>query len=144
MKNEKKIYHFGELEGNRRFTGNSPKFSKKFQGEVCDTEVGTPKTRRKFSKEYKLKILNEIDEATKPGRKGAILRREGLYSSNIKTWQEQLEKGKLNKKLSNKYQKKIAELSKQNRKLTRELNQAKLIIEAQKKISEIIDLTILS
>jgi len=72
------------------------------------------------------------------------LRREGLYSSNIKTWQEQLEKGKLNKKLSNKYQKKIAELSKQNRKLTRELNQAKLIIEAQKKISEIIDLTILS
>jgi len=85
-------------------------------------------------------ILKEIDESTKPGQIGAILRREGLYSSNITTWREQMERGKLNKKLDDKHQKKIAELSKQNRKLQRELNQAKIIIEVQKKISEILEL----
>ncbi len=144
MRAAKRIVDFGELEGDRRSTGDSPKSERKFQRDIPDSEVSMKKKRRRFSNEFKLKILKEIDESIKPGQIGAILRSEGLYSSNITKWREQLEKGKLNKKLSNKHQKKIAELSRQNRKLRRKLNQAKLIIEAQKKISEILELRELS
>ena len=144
MRSAKRTIDFGELEGDRRATGDSPKSERNFQRDVPDTEVSLKKKRRRFSNEFKLKILKEIEESTKPGQIGAILRREGIYSSNITKWREQLEQGKLNKKVNNKHQKKIAELSRQNRKLQRELNQAKLIIEAQKKISEILELKELS
>ena len=144
MRRAKRIIDFGELEGDRRSTGDSPKSIRKFRRDIPDTEVSMKKRRRKYSKEFKLKILKELDESTKPGQIGAVLRREGLYYSNITKWREQLEQGKLNKKLNDKHQKKIAELSKHNRKLQRELNQAKLIIEAQKKISEILELGDLS
>jgi len=140
MRSARRIIDFGELEGDRRSTGDSPKSIRNFQRDIPHTEICVNKRRRKFSKEFKLMILKEIDESTKPGQIGAILRREGLYSSNITTWREQMERGKLNKKLDDKHQKKIAELSKQNRKLQRELNQAKIIIEVQKKISEILEL----
>ena len=136
----KRVINFGELEGDRRLTGDSPKSSPQFQGDIPDTEVSMKKRRRRFSKEFKLRILKELDESTKPGQIGAVLRREGIYYSNITKWREQLEQGKLNKKLNDKNQKKIAELSKRNRKLLRELNQAKLIIEAQKKILQILEL----
>jgi transposase-like protein len=140
MRAAKRIIDFGELEGDRRSTGDSPKSKRNFQRDIPDTEVSMKKKRRRFSNEFKLKILKEIDESTKPGQIGAILRREGLYSSNITKWREQLELGKLNKKLKSKQQKKITELSKQNRKLWRELNQTKLIIDAQKKILQILEL----
>ncbi len=144
MRAAKRIVDFGELEGDRRSTGDSPKSIRKFQRDIPDTEVSMKKRRRRFSNEFKLKILKELDESSKPGQIGSVLRREGLYSSNITKWREQLEQGRLNKKLNDKNQKKIAELSKHNRKLQRELNQAKLIIEAQKKISEILELKELS
>ena len=144
MRRAKRIIDFGELEGDRRSTGDSPKSIRKFQRDIPDTEVSMKKRRRRFSKEFKLKILKELNESTKPGQIGAILRREGLYYSNITKWREQLEQGKLNKKLKDKHQKKISELSKQNRKLQRELNQTKLIIEAQKKILQILELKELS
>ena len=140
MRKTKRIIDFGELEGDRRSTGDSPKSIGNFQKDIPATEVSIQKRRRKFSKEFKLRILKEIEESTKPGQIGTILRREGLYSSNITTWRKQLEQGKLNKKMNDKNQKKIAELYRQNRKLLRELNQAKIIIEAQKKISEILEL----
>ena len=140
MRAAKRIIDFGELEGDRRSTGDSPKSIGNFQKDIPATEVSIQKRRRKFSKEFKLRILKEIEESTKPGQIGTILRREGLYSSNITTWRKQLEQGKLNKKMNDKNQKKIAELYRQNRKLLRELNQAKIIIEAQKKISEILEL----
>jgi len=144
MRRAKRIIDFGELEGDRRSTGDSPKSIRKFQRDIPDTEVSMKKRRRRFSKEFKLKILKELNESTKPGQIGAILRREGLYYSNITKWREQLEQGKLNKKLKDKHQKKISELSKQNRQLQRELNQTKLIIEAQKKILQILELKELS
>ncbi len=144
MRAAKRIIDFGELEGDRRSTGDSPKSTQKFQRDIPETEVSMNKKRRRFSNEFKLKILKEIDDSSKQGQIGAILRREGIYSSNITKWREQLEQGKMNTKLSNKHQMKIAELSKQNRKLRRKLNQAKLIIEAQKKISEILELRELS
>ena len=138
MDKKRKIIEFGELEGDRRSTGNSPNSSS--SKVIPDPEVSTKKSRRRFTKEYKIAILNEIDSSIKRGATGTILRREGLYYSNIVKWREQLELGKLRKTLSTKDQKKITELSKQNRKLQRELNRSRLIIDAQKKILEILEM----
>ena len=60
-----------------------------------EAEVVTKATRRRFSAEYKLKILREADACKKPGEIGALLRREGLYFSNVKTWRAQRRKGEL-------------------------------------------------
>lgn len=139
-KTKKRLFKFGELEGVRRTTGDSPNSAQQNNGSIPSTEVSTKKQRRRFSKEYKLTILKEIDKSTKPGAIGTILRREGLYYSNIVKWREQLELGKLGKRLNEKDRKKIMELSKENRKLQRDLNRSKLIIEVQKKILQILDL----
>ena len=53
---------------------------------IPDPEVRERPTRRRFSAAYKLAILDELDHATAPGAKGAIIRREGLYSSHITEW----------------------------------------------------------
>jgi len=135
-----RLIEFGELEGVRRTTGNSPNSKPQKPGVITETEVSSKKRRRRFSKEYKLSILKEIDANTKPGGIGAILRREGLYYSNITKWRHQLELGKLGKRLNEKDRKKIMELSKENRKLQRELNRSKLIIDAQKKILQILEM----
>jgi transposase len=56
---------------------------------IPDPEVPERPTRRRFSGPYKAAILNELDQATEPGAKGAIMRREGLYSSSIIEWRKQ-------------------------------------------------------
>ncbi len=56
----------------------------------------TPKAkRRRFSASYKLRILEETDRCTKPGQIGALLRREGLYSSNLTSWRRQRDQGQI-------------------------------------------------
>jgi len=144
MISSKRLFEIGELEGASKATGNSPISNRKIILDIPDNEVSMHNKRRSFSKQYKLRILRELDECTNPKQIGAILRREGLYSSNVTYWRKQMEQGKLNKKISDKFQKKITELLRQNKKLQRKLNQAKLIIDAQKKISEILELTDLS
>ena len=52
-------------------------------------------TRRRFSAEYKRKILREAEACIQPGELGALLRREGLYFSNLQTWRAQREAGEL-------------------------------------------------
>lgn len=116
-----------------------------------DPEVLETKPRRRFTARYKLSILAEVDACTKPGEIGALLRREGLYSSNIRTWQRQLQEGAL-KGLSpkkrgrkkhevNPLAKRVAELERDNTKLAKKLKQAETIIEVQKKISEILGIS---
>ena len=56
---------------------------------ISDPEVPERPTRRRFSGAYKLAILNELDQAANPGARGAIMRREGLYSSSITEWRQQ-------------------------------------------------------
>ena len=56
---------------------------------IPDPEVPERPTRRRFSGPYKAAILRELDQATEPGAKGAIMRREGLYSSSIAEWRKQ-------------------------------------------------------
>jgi transposase-like protein len=140
MNEMKHVVDFGEWKGDRRSTENSPKSTRLNRNGIAPTEVSTKKTRRRFTKEYKLSILKEIDTSTKPGQIGEILRREGLYSSNITSWRRQLKQGKFNQKLAGKQNQKITELSKQNRKLQRELSRSKLIIEAQKKILKLLEM----
>ena len=137
-----KILEFGEFEGACSATENSPNSnSENFIGSANtpETEVKTTKRRRRFSKKYKLEILKEIDGAVKPGQIGSILRREGLYSSNVAKWREQLDKGKLNKQSSDKYLKEIAVLREENTRLNRELKKSKIVIDAQKKIFQLLE-----
>lgn len=116
-----------------------------------DPEVPEKKPRRIYTAQYKLRILQEADACTEPGQMGALLRREGLYSSNLTTWRRQREQGILNAVSPQKRGRKPcpknplseqnARLEKENRDLRRRLQQAETIIEAQKKISEIFGVT---
>ena len=110
---------------------------------VADPEVPEKAVRRRFTAEYKRRILEEVDVCKEPGKLGRLLHREGLYSSNVTTWRRQAERGTLDalspRKRGPKVQRpdpsvrRIAELEKENQKLKAKLHQAELIIEAQKK-----------
>ena len=80
----------GETEGARRATGGSP--NAPVAGE---TEVVAKARRRRFTAEYKRRILREADRCTHPGEIGALLRREGLYSSHVTTWRAARDRGEL-------------------------------------------------
>ena len=60
-----------------------------------DPEVLPKAERRQFSAEYKLRLLAEADRCSEPGQIGALLRREGLYSSHLSKWRQQRERGAL-------------------------------------------------
>jgi transposase-like protein len=101
------------------------------------TEVVGVATRRAFSDAYKRRILEEADRA-QPGEIGLILRREGLYSSQLTTWRK-WRSGVTSKKTS-KETELVAEnkrLEKENAKLKLKLRKAELMLELQKKAQEI-------
>ena len=116
-----------------------------------DPEVPEKKRRRKFTAKYKLRILSEAELCTEPGQIGVLLRREGLYSSHLTTWRRQRDEGLLTalspkkrgrkKKPKNPLADKVARLEKDKRRLQQKLKQAELIIEAQKKMSEILGIS---
>ena len=115
---------------------------------VKETEVLERPLRRKYKAEYKLKILKEADTCTESGQMGALLRREGLYSSNITLWRKQLDQGIFEglspakrgpkKRARDERDQQIQELQKQNERLKKKMKQAEIIIEFQKKASEIL------
>ena len=109
---------------------------------IPDPEVSAKPVRRKFSAEYKRRILQEAARC-KPGEIGALLRREGLYSSHLAKWRRQVEKAETEalsaKKRGRKPQppnplaRRVAELERENERLHQKLAQAEAIIEVQKK-----------
>lgn len=111
---------------------------------VPDPEVPEKALRRRFTPAYKLRILEEAQQCTKPGQLGALLRREGLYSSNLTLWRRQMQEGLVPKKRgpvahkTDPRSRRIAELERDNEKLTRKLKQAELIIEVQKKVADLL------
>ena len=140
----------GEMEGARRATGISP--SGRTSGVaglsvVPEPEVPEKAIRRKFTARYTRRILREAELCEEPGQVGALLRREGLYSSNLTTWRRQAESGALaalspkrrgpKEKKADPSLRRIAELEREKQKLEHKLRQAELIIDAQKKIAEI-------
>jgi transposase-like protein len=132
-------------EGARRATG-VPSMSS--ASSPPDPEVPEKKPRRKYTAAYKLRILKEYDACTVPGEIGALLRREGLYHSNINTWLRQRDAGVLHgltprkrgrkPKQVNPLAREVARLERENKKLSKKLQQAEIIIDVQKKISEIL------
>ena len=108
--------------------------------------------RRRFSAEYKLRILEEAAACSERGQIGSLLRREGLYSSHLTTWRHQREQGQL-EALSPKNRgrkpsvdetlaKELAELKRENQRLGNRLQQAETIIDVQKKLSGLLGLTL--
>ena len=144
----------GATEGALRATGGAPSSGRTEEPlMICppDPEVPEKKPRRKFTARYKLRILEEAEACTKPGQIGLLLRREGLYSSNLSTWKRQKGKGLLEalspKKRGRKEKKKnplaqrVVELERENKRLKGKLKKAETIIEVQKKISEILGIS---
>ena len=83
-----------ETEGARRATGVSPAGARP-AGASTDVEVVAKAERRRFTAPYKRRIVREADHCTKPGEIGALLRREGLYSSLLTKWREGRDRGEL-------------------------------------------------
>jgi len=114
-----------------------------------DPEVPEKARRRIFAAAYKLKILEEADECSKAGEVGALLRREGLYSSLLSNWREQREAGALAgltpKKRGRKPRpvdrqaQRVTELERENARLREQLEKAQTIIAVQKKLSRLLE-----
>ena len=114
---------------------------------VPDPEVVVKAQRRQFSAEYKRRILQEADTCTQHGEVGALLRREGLYSSHLNTWRHQRARGELQGLTPAKRGRKADPQAAENARLLREterlkaqLARAELIIEVQKKVSQLLGL----
>jgi transposase-like protein len=112
-----------------------------------DPEVKAKPERRKFSAEYKRRILEEADACMEPGQIGALLRREGLYSSNLIHWRQQRDEGSLKALSPKKRGPKPDPLANENAALRRrierleaEIKRAETIIEVQKKLSDLLGL----
>lgn len=113
-----------------------------------ETEVVAMPKRRRFSAEEKLRILKEADSCTKPGEQGALLRREGLYSSHLTEWRRARERGELDalapKKRGRKpaavnpLEKQVSELTRALQKAEARAKRAEALVELQKKLSELL------
>lgn len=147
------ISEMAVTEGTRRVTGVTAISEKKISKfSAPDPEVFEEKPRRRFTAKYKLKILEETDNCFESGQIGSILRREGLYSSNLTLWRRQRNEGILQginpKKRGRKKNKKnplaeeVAKLQKEISRLRLKLKNAEIIIDAQKKISAFMEIAV--
>lgn len=108
-----------------------------------DPEVAEKAQRRVFSATYKRSILEQADKCKQPGEIGALLRREGLYSSHLGKWRKQFQAGELGQKRGPKPEpestKRIQQLEREVVRLQRKLENAELIIDVQKKLSQLLN-----
>ena len=133
-----------EAEGARRATGaTGPMTTSRVT--APDPEVPAKPERRRFSAEYRLRILKQADACKKPGELGALLRREGLYSSLLTNWRRQRDHGALREMRGRRRGPKprpvdprVKQLEAENRRLQRKLQRAETIITLQKKVAEIL------
>jgi len=112
-----------------------------------DPEVVAQAKRRHFAAEYKRRILTEADQAKGSGGIGALLRREGLYSSLLATWRREREAGVLQaltpqkrgpKSKRDPFQEEAAKLRRENERLTEQLRKAEIVIDVQKKVAALL------
>jgi len=133
-----------EAEGARRATGAfGPTTTSR--ATAPDPEVPAKVQRRQFTAEYRLRILKQADACKKPGELGALLRREGLYSSLLTNWRRQREQGALREMRGRRrgprprlVDRRVKQLEAENRRLERKLQRAETIITLQKKVAEIL------
>ena len=109
-----------------------------------DPEVLAKPSRRRFTPAYKARIVEEAQRCTESGQIGALLRREGLYSSALTQWRRQYQSGALQalkddkrgrKRTRDAREKELERLHRENERLNKKLRQAELIIEIQKKVA---------
>ena len=131
-------------EGARRATGEAGALSPS-GATAPDPEVAAKPERRRFAAEYRLRIVKAADACKKPGELGALLRREGLYSSHLAHWRRQREQGELLPGRARKrgpvpkaVDPRVKQLEAENRRLQRKLQRAETIITLQKKVAEIL------
>jgi len=116
--------------------------------DVSEVEVLAKATRRRFTAEYKRKILREADACREPGAIGALLRREGLYSSHLTTWRAQRERGELaglapkkrgpTPKPQNPWPAKVVALEREVTRYKVRAERAEALVELQKKVAELL------
>jgi transposase-like protein len=115
-----------------------------------DPEVVPLAERRRFTAEKKLRILEEAEACTEPGEIGALVRREGIYSSYLSRWRQARDSGQLSALGASKrgpkpvtdaaVAREMARLRRENERLQKRLGQAEAIIEVQKKLSGLLGL----
>ena len=110
-------------------------------------EVVAKATRRRFTVEYKRKIVREADSCKTPGAVGALLRREGLYSSHLTTWRAARERGELAgapkkrgpmRRVADPRDKRITELGRENIHWRKRAERAEALVELQKRIAALL------
>src|SRR5680860_1169632 len=113
--------------------------------DVPDPEVPERARRRTYTAKYKRDVLAEYEACDRAG-KGALLRREGLYTSLLSAWRDQRDKGALEAlarpagaQLAGPAEKEAARLRRENQRLTAELDKARAVIEVQGKLSALLD-----
>lgn len=133
-----------DAEGARRATGADGPLAT-WRAPNPDPEVPAKVQRRQFTAEYRRRILREADACKKHGALGALLRREGLYSSHLVNWRRQREQGELVTGRARKrgpvakpVDPRVKQLEVENRRLQRKLARAETIITLQKKVAEIL------
>ena len=116
-----------------------------------DPEVSAKATRRRFTPQYTLSIVEQADECESPGDIGRLLRREGLYSSHLSAWRKAAREGSLRelarkrgpKPLAGKRDvKRLRRLERENARLREELRKARIVIEVQGKVSGLLGLSL--
>ena len=113
------------------------------------TEINARPERRKFRAADKQRILRELDQCKLPGEIGAVLRREGIYSSHVARWREERSRGELNGlepqkrgRKGNPVRLELERTQLENTRLKRDLAQAHAIIDLQKKVSAMLSLVL--
>jgi transposase len=132
----------GETEGARRASVVSPAGA---PPGVPDPAVEAKPKRRRFTAKYKLAILREVERARDPGKIGAILRREGLYSSHLSMWRRERDRiaktGLAAQKRGPKAKvvdPRVKQLERENTKLKRRNQRLEALVEIQKKACELL------
>ncbi len=140
----------GASQGARRASGDAPGSAPPANPPGSDCEVVPRAVRRSFSNADKRRILRAADLCTKPGEVGALMRREGVYSSSLSTWRRQREATELGALAAQKRGPKadparidaqrLAQLTRERDHLRLELDKAQLVIEVQKKVTALLDM----
>jgi len=140
------------LQGARRATGDAVGSAPPLKPSDTSMEVVPRAKRRRFTNADKRRILKEADGCTQSGEIGALLRREGVYSSNLSTWRRQREANELAALAPQKRGPKadpkraeaqhIAKLTVENGRLQNQLDKALLVIDVQKKVAALLGHTL--